>query len=102
MIKLSVRLKVKNGSEEKRWGSGEAVKRRDRRRGNRQSAAMDPVTPDPDPSPSSAPVPFALPATPAPGATPELTPAAPPLTPEEQMARFEQELKETDWGHQPC
>ena len=29
-------------------------------------------------------------------------PAAPVLTPEEQMALFEQELKETDWGHQPC
>ena len=24
------------------------------------------------------------------------------LTPEEQMALFEKELKETDWGHQPC
>ena len=24
------------------------------------------------------------------------------LTPEEQMALFEQELKENDWGHQPC
>lgn len=24
------------------------------------------------------------------------------LTPEEQMARFEKELKENDWGHQPC
>jgi shikimate dehydrogenase len=24
------------------------------------------------------------------------------LTPEEQMAAFEKELKETDWGHQPC
>jgi hypothetical protein len=21
---------------------------------------------------------------------------------EEQMARFEEELKESDWGHQPC
>ena len=29
-------------------------------------------------------------------------PAANQLTPEEQMARFEAELKETDWGHQPC
>ena len=29
-------------------------------------------------------------------------PAAPKLTPEEQMALFEKELKETDWGHQPC
>ena len=24
------------------------------------------------------------------------------LSPEEQMARFEDDLKETDWGHQPC
>lgn len=34
----------------------------------------------------------------APGAS---TPAN-ELTPEEQMERFEKELKETDWGHQPC
>jgi hypothetical protein len=24
------------------------------------------------------------------------------LSPAEQMARFEKELKEKDWGHQPC
>ena len=24
------------------------------------------------------------------------------LTPEEQMALYEEDLKETDWGHQPC
>jgi hypothetical protein len=24
------------------------------------------------------------------------------LSPEEQMALFEKELKENDWGHQPC
>jgi hypothetical protein len=24
------------------------------------------------------------------------------LTAEEQMARYEDELKESDWGHQPC
>ena len=24
------------------------------------------------------------------------------LSPEEQMARFEKELREDDWGHQPC
>jgi hypothetical protein len=24
------------------------------------------------------------------------------LTPEEQMALYEQDLKEKDWGHQPC
>jgi hypothetical protein len=28
--------------------------------------------------------------------------AAKPLTPEEQMAAFEKDLKENDWGHQPC
>lgn len=25
-----------------------------------------------------------------------------PLTPEEQMERYEDALKEEDWGHQPC
>jgi hypothetical protein len=25
-----------------------------------------------------------------------------PLTPEEQMALYEEKLKEEDWGHQPC
>ena len=24
------------------------------------------------------------------------------LTPEEQMALYEESLKDTDWGHQPC
>ncbi|MCP5556370.1 MAG: hypothetical protein H7A55_01335 [Verrucomicrobiaceae bacterium] len=24
------------------------------------------------------------------------------LTAEQQMARFEEQLKEEDWGHQPC
>lgn len=24
------------------------------------------------------------------------------LSPEEQMALYEESLKETDWGHQPC
>ncbi len=27
---------------------------------------------------------------------------AKPLTAEEQMERYEESLKETDWGHQPC
>jgi hypothetical protein len=26
----------------------------------------------------------------------------PELTPEEQMALYEEDLKESDWGHQPC
>jgi hypothetical protein len=41
---------------------------------------------------------------------PERKPSAPDagptdpskLTKEEQMALYEKELKETDWGHQPC
>lgn len=24
------------------------------------------------------------------------------LTPEEQMEKYEEDLKESDWGHQPC
>ncbi|HUR57775.1 MAG TPA: hypothetical protein VM029_08695 [Opitutaceae bacterium] len=32
--------------------------------------------------------------------TPAPVPA--PLTPEEQMEKFAQDLKENDWGHQPC
>ena len=40
-------------------------------------------------------------------ATPDAAAATPPvppnkLTPEEQMAAFEKDLKENDWGHQPC
>ena len=33
-----------------------------------------------------------------------LTPAKPAgeLSAEEQMAQYEESLKETDWGHQPC
>ncbi len=29
-------------------------------------------------------------------------PAAPALTPDEQMELYERDLKENDWGHQPC
>jgi hypothetical protein len=29
-------------------------------------------------------------------------PDPPEPTPEEQMAQFEEALKEEDWGHQPC
>lgn len=58
-----------------------------------------------------APVPPAVPGNPAllpvtgdaaTGAGAAATPAPVALTPEEQMAAFERELKETDWGHQPC
>jgi hypothetical protein len=41
-----------------------------------------------------------------PPAEPPPASAMPPnmsaLSPEEQMARFEDALKESDWGHQPC
>jgi hypothetical protein len=38
-----------------------------------------------------------------PPSSPPAEPAAPKmLTPEEQMALYEKELKEDDWGHQPC
>jgi hypothetical protein len=35
-------------------------------------------------------------------APPGAAPAAGALTPEEQMEQFAKELKENDWGHQPC
>lgn len=35
----------------------------------------------------------------APASSPEATPQ---LSKEEQWALFEKELKESDWGHQPC
>ena len=42
-----------------------------------------------------------------PGGAPDVSPPAEgapagQLTPEEQMALFAKELKENDWGHQPC
>jgi hypothetical protein len=64
-------------------------------------------TPHPSPIPnadtSGASKPSASPTdTTAPDA-PKLTGATPnALTPEEQMERFAEELKEQDWGHQPC
>lgn len=56
--------------------------------------------PRPTATPPSASPPAVPPATTAPvSATPAPANA---LTPEEQMALFEKELKENDWGHQPC
>jgi hypothetical protein len=39
---------------------------------------------------------------PLPGTPPPEVAPPKPLTPEEQMALYEQDLKEKDWGHQPC
>jgi hypothetical protein len=60
--------------------------------------AVPPDLPEPQKTPAAnVPQPAASAPPPA-----DVPPASPPLTPEEQMALFEQELKETDWGHQPC
>lgn len=55
-------------------------------------------TPPPIPSASTAPAGVALnlPVVPDAAVDPKK------LTPEEQMALFEKDLKENDWGHQPC
>jgi len=42
------------------------------------------------------------PTNPPPAAEAEAPKPAGELSPEEQMERFAQELKEADWGHQPC
>ena len=39
-------------------------------------------------------------AEPASEAQPKVDPSK--LSPEEQMALYEEQLKEDDWGHQPC
>ncbi|MDI1337747.1 MAG: hypothetical protein PSU94_16310 [Lacunisphaera sp.] len=59
----------------------------------KQQAGKPPRKPS-KPAPKKAAIPAAAPA----------TAVAPPdkLTPEEQMERFAKELKNEDWGHQPC
>ena len=55
------------------------------------------MLPEKDPRPTAPPVsppPPGVPALPAEGME--------KLSPEEQMARYEEALKESDWGHQPC
>lgn len=59
---------------------------------------MTEVPREPDPLPAS---PSHPPAAPVPPAGDQAKRAA-ELTPEEQMERFARELKESDWGHQPC
>ena len=60
----------------------------------------------PEENPNHPPVPaasvpqaHAAPPTPAPASS-YIDPKK--LTPEEKMALFEKDLKENDWGHQPC
>ena len=54
--------------------------------------------------PATAPAAISVPVSPLALPAVVLTPPTPvtALTPEEQMALFEKELKENDWGHQPC
>ncbi len=64
--------------------------------------SAEPRPPPPAAHPPTAPAAASPSAEPASSVSSETSPPANPLTPEEQMALFEQELKETDWGHQPC
>ena len=57
---------------------------------------------DAPPVPPAAPASPPAPSNPPPAADADATRPAGELSPEEQMERFAQELKETDWGHQPC
>ena len=50
----------------------------------------------PPPKPATPPAAIPAPESPSP------TKPAKELTPEEQMERFAEDLKENDWGHQPC
>ena len=70
----------------------------------RNVGPMHPGVPPPADPPVVPPAPFALPPPPAQAQGGEEPAPLPPvaLTPEEQMALCEKELKETDWGHQPC
>jgi hypothetical protein len=56
-----------------------------------------PAENSPEPKPDAPP-------TPPPVITSATEPTIDPskLSPEEQMALFEKDLKENDWGHQPC
>ena len=63
---------------------------------DRVSSMSDPKTNAPDSAtPSGA-------STPAQNVEAGESPAPSKLTKEEQWALFEKELKESDWGHQPC
>ena len=60
-----------------------------------------------EPTPRKAPSDKPAAANPAPAGAEDVPPVGEPvpvdkLSPEEQMALFEKELKEKDWGHQPC
>jgi len=56
--------------------------------GGKPQGPPEPSQPAPDGQP---------PGSPPPGGQPQGS-----LTPEEQMALYEEDLKENDWGHQPC
>jgi hypothetical protein len=60
-----------------------------------------PQAPD-EPPPSDSNIPVPIPSPPSGGTEESAESATKDLTPEEQMDLFEKELKENDWGHQPC
>ena len=64
---------------------------------------MNEPLPKPEPNPKAqGSIPGKKPAADADAAASKDPEAPKKLTPEEQMARFEDDLKENDWGHQPC
>ena len=64
---------------------------------HRRMAPSDRPAESPLPAPDTSPTSCA-----ANPVSPTVAPVANQLTPEEQMERFAAELKEQDWGHQPC
>jgi len=72
----------------------------DRQRANESSPGVEKGTTEPSTSHGAAPE---LPAGGGAGDSPPDDPAKEKkLTAEEQMALYEKDLKENDWGHQPC
>lgn len=61
---------------------------------------MPEETPTPPPIPAASAVPAGVALHPPVVIEPPVDPKK--LTPEEQMALYEKDLKENDWGHQPC
>jgi hypothetical protein len=61
-----------------------------------------PCVPEPSNNPNKPQPPQDPNADPAAPASAQSAPQPKELSPEEQMALYEKELKENDWGHQPC
>ena len=76
--------------------------RDDSRRGWRYGFSMSDQDPGAGPKAKPAPKPSTETSGVHANADAEATDDVKELTPEEQMAAFEEEMKNEDWGHQPC